>query len=186
MRPRLSASSVTSWVVRGCLADFRTASAAARKVIGKMITGQDELVAARSRSAARITWIRSVGQLGHHRPDIPDGSRHVVKDVIRHFRASRNAGTILPCYRPSAGRCRGRQVGLPGTPNGPSVVRQQGVGGGAGRQPWPPGTRMAMVSLAGRALSSPASSDEPLTATCGVLPRNGQRWPEPAAPRIPF
>jgi hypothetical protein len=33
MRPRLSASSVTSRVVRGRLADFRTASAAARKVI---------------------------------------------------------------------------------------------------------------------------------------------------------
>ena len=34
MRPRLSASSVTSRVVRGRLADFRTASAAARNVIG--------------------------------------------------------------------------------------------------------------------------------------------------------
>jgi len=33
MRPRLSASSVTSRVVRGRLADLRTASAAARKVI---------------------------------------------------------------------------------------------------------------------------------------------------------
>ena len=52
MRPRLSASSVTSRVVRGRLADFRMASAAARKVIGSDGNGgKDEPVAARSSAA---------------------------------------------------------------------------------------------------------------------------------------
>ena len=73
MRPRLSASSVTSRVVRGRLADFRTASAAARKVIGSDGKGA---TMGRSQqgpvpgSAARITWIRPAGQLG------PPQARH--------------------------------------------------------------------------------------------------------------
>ena len=72
MRPRLSASSVTSRVVRGRLADFRTASAAARKVIGSDDNGgKDEPVAARSSAgvAARITRIRPAGQPGPPQAD---------------------------------------------------------------------------------------------------------------------
>ena len=54
MRPRLSASSVTSRVVRGRLAAFRTASAAARKVISSDGNeGKDGLAAATSGAAGQ-------------------------------------------------------------------------------------------------------------------------------------
>jgi hypothetical protein len=100
MRPHLSASAVTSRVVRGRLADFRTASAAARKVIGNNGNeSNDGPVVARSSARVRqpgSPGFDRLGRWGRHRPDIRGGPRPRAEDAIRQFHASRIDQLLVP------------------------------------------------------------------------------------------
>jgi hypothetical protein len=96
MRPRLSASSVTSRVVRGRLADFRTASAAARKVISSDGNeGSDGLAAATSSAAARQPGSPGVDRLGS-----------LGQPQARHLRSTKSARD----HQPVAGKLKLRYL----------------------------------------------------------------------------